>query len=74
MRWKINKPEHKEGDIRRIAKFALIPITVENHWVWLEQYISIEQYKSIAKHDEFAVIYYEHEWIKIGRELAVFYP
>lgn len=74
MRWKIDKKVITEGDTRRVKRFALLPTTVEDYVVWLEFYISIEEYKSRYVNDEMGKPTLKYEWSQIGRELAVYYP
>ena len=37
MRWhRLPSPEHKEGDIRVVRKFLLLPRRLKGEWRWLE--------------------------------------
>lgn len=56
MKWKL-QPEPKEGDIRRVVKFAFFPTITEfegiKYRVWLETYQITECYVMTASMDDF---------------------
>ena len=74
MRWKINKPEFKVGDTRRVSRFAFWPTEVEDYTVWLEFYISVEEMKNVDRHCEFGKLYSELKWVEFSREIPIYYP
>ncbi len=47
MKWKAAQ-EPKIGDIKKRKWFAIIPVKIENEWIWLEFYYRVYEY-SICK-------------------------
>ena len=41
MRW--NRAPHKLGDRRTRKKFAIVPVTIGDTWVWLEHYMVVQE-------------------------------
>jgi hypothetical protein len=44
MRWKVGGGEFQQDEKRKLLKFALWPTLVGDHYVWLEEYYSVERY------------------------------
>ena len=72
MRWKTNKPEPKEGDIRYRNKFAFFPTVVNDYRVWLESYQVTEEFKKIAALDT-SYIDWKLEWVEVSRRTCDYY-
>lgn len=51
MKWTA-KQKPKEGDTKSKVKFAILPVKVEDKWIWLEKYIANYEYKTfLYRHD-----------------------
>lgn len=44
----------KLGDTKEKVWFALFPRKIEDHWIWLENFVSNYEFKKV-------LVYYEHE-------------
>jgi hypothetical protein len=44
MRWKVGGGDFQQDEKRKLLKFALWPTLVGDHYVWLEEYYSVERY------------------------------
>lgn len=68
MKWKTNKHIPKEGDVRRVRKFAFLPKDCEGgNTVWLETYESVQKYKKMAQLSE-GHGFWSLEWVEIYRD------
>lgn len=59
MKWLNPKPIPILGQQRRVAKFAWLPIQVEKYRVWLEFYVSVQEWSP--------------KWMEVDREIGVWY-
>lgn len=74
------------GDRREVIKFSLFPKKIKSEWIWLEKYISIEEYKIFDYKDvynndgvtSFALwnavpygTYKLHMWKEVDRKLFI---
>lgn len=64
MRWKINNPSPKEGNIRRRNKFAFFPTVVGDYRVWLEKYQVTEE---CTKYIDASYGKYMYTWTEVSR-------
>ena len=72
MKWLTKKYKPKEGDKRRVRKFAFFPKTCGPYTVWLESYESHQVYKEMvygATLPRFCV-----EWVEFERNYLELYP
>lgn len=57
MQWNIkpSKPKPKIGDKKESFWFAVLPIRVENKWIWFEKYITISE-RQLVHYDREEVV------------------
>jgi len=52
----------KVGDERRVRRFAFLPTKVEDHWVWLSRFVSVQVYVAIRYADDVT-----YKWVEIEK-------
>ena len=55
------------GDIKKVERFAFLPIKVKGKWKWLTSYICVYKYIELRDVDGMNTFYYD-DWVVLERK------